>query len=84
MKSFRPRELRLQMDVVRDELRSNPFVLRMTNRTDTDTKLEIHRVDNLDMEFANNYFFWNDTGVKQSGPDLIKLVMVPFKLAGDE
>ena len=79
---IRPRTSRLQLDVVREQLARNPFVLKVTDRTYTDINMTLFKVTNLDLDFANHYFYWNDTQAKT--PTAVAMLMVPFQFNGDE
>ena len=80
MIAIRPRETRLPLDTVLEVIRQNPVVLKVVNRTPTDIQLQTYKVENFDIEFSRNFFYWNDT---QRGEG-IRLIMCPFQFAGDE
>lgn len=88
MKAIQPRELRLTIDVVRDELKRSPFVLKVKSRTAENTELVIHRVDKFDVEFSQNFFFYFPitTQTTPMAPDgqVIRIMMCPLALVGDE
>ena len=82
MKAIRPRETRLPMDTVREEIQRDPWVLLVTNRTPNDMTVKPYKMEAFDTEFAKNFFYWND--VKETGSRTYRLLMVPFALNGDE
>ena len=80
MKAIRPRETRLPMDIVRDEIMKNSYVMKVVNRVDNGGFDAIrYEVKTFDIDFASHFFYWNDT--THTG---FKLLMVPFALNGDE
>lgn len=82
--SIRPRDTRLSLDVVREQLTRNPFVLKVTDRSGKEINMTLTKLapENLDKEFANHFFYWNDTQAKT--PTAISMLMVPFQFNGDE
>jgi len=85
MKTIRPREMRLFMDDARTMFTINPLVLKVTDRRiigngKEEMDITMYTIKNFDMEFANNFFYRNDTGKEPT----IRMMMVPFALNGDE
>ena len=79
---IRPRNTRVGIDEVRDSLRKNPMVLKVIGRTFKDINMTLFRVDDIDIEFSRNFFYWNDTGAQTPTP--VALLMVPFEFNGEE
>ena len=82
MKAIKPRETRLPIDVVREYIRTFPFVLKVKNRTDESTTVMAHEVKDIDLDFATHFFYENT--IKEEVGKNYKLLMVPLALNGDE